>query len=616
MARRGKKKAAKPGQSGMPGGAAPRAAQRDDDGDHDGDVDAEDRDRGRTTRGPQVPPPVEWDVPPVPLRWLEQQHTTVSAKVVRAERKGDSSRLEEAKAEQQRLGSWLKQAGRSSDSGLEFKVKSEKTKIAKADKAVQKIRDTIKDRQGKIDEIQAEIEELRQQESHHLLRRGKLSDKVAYLSAQLHAEAMPKGREEQLQACRARMEEYGDPVFRVALEMLATMLPPSGAARHNMADGDSTASDATDLDGMASDDDDEPGGDAGADVADDGADDLGLRAQIGDARNHLDRLRHSCEAALANARAARKRSADGEEKDGDADGDEGMLPILSVAQVEELFGPQVRDAEAKLARLEWLAASRKESLILVPQLSIEDGIAPSHGLPSSSSTSDPRVGTLHQAEHRPQHHQDSQHDGHHHHQQHHHCPPHGDAFGGGAAKRLEATTVTAEARDARAAGDRIEAARAEEAAEHERACRVNAIIEQQEKEQAESDEQAERVRLAANDQKADVAVANRPVFSAAVATDVLVAPAAYGPAGAPPAEQQRNMRRNVGDGSIANAAASAAAPPVPRGRPSRWDKQEATERETNEPKDDRDEGARERSKTPRAVRRASGAQAADADMAD
>jgi hypothetical protein len=184
--------------------------------------------------------------------------------------------------------------------------------------------------------------------------------------------------------------------------------------------------------------------------------------------------------------------------------------------------------------------------------------------------------------------------------------------------RLEARTITAEARDARTAGDRIEAALAEEAAELERVRHVEAIIEQQEKEQAESDEQAERVRLAANDQNSVVSAIDRPASSTAAADDAPVGPAVYGPTGAPLAEQQRTMRRAVGDDSVANAAASAAAPPVPRGRPSRWDKQEATERETNETKGDRDEGARERSKTPRAVRRAPSGQAAaaDAEMAD
>jgi hypothetical protein len=316
---------------------------------------------------------------------------------------------------------------------------------------------------------------------------------------------------------------------------------------------------------------------------------------------------------LANARAAKKRSADGEGKSGDADGDDGMLPMLSIAQVEELFGPQVREAEAKLARLEWLAASRTESPIVVPQLSTEDGAASGNGLPSSSSTGDPRGGSSHQAGHRPQHHQGSRHDEHHHHQPHHQCPPHGEATGTGAARRLEATTVTAEARDARAAGDQIETARAEE---HERARRVNAIIEQQEREQEESDAQAERVRLAANDQKAGATAINRPAPSAAAAADVPAEPAVSGPTGAPLAEQQRAMRRTVGDDSVASAAASAAAPPVPRGRPSRWDKQEATDRETNEAKGDRDEGARGRSKTPRAVRRAVGGQSVDAEMAD
>jgi hypothetical protein len=555
-------------------------------------------------------------VPPVPLRWLEQKHSAVSARVVRAERRGDSSRLEEAKAEQDQLGSWLKQAGRSTDSGLEFKVKSEKAKIAKADKAVQRIRDTVKERQRKIDEIQAEIEELRRQESHHLLRRGKLSEKVAYLSAQLHAEAMPAGREEQLQACRARMEEYGDPVFRVALEMLATMLPPSGAACHHMADGDSTASVATDLDDMVTDVGDEHGDDGVAGGAGDGADGRGLREQTDEARHNLDRLRHSREAALANARAAKKRSSDGEEKGGDADGDEGMLPMLSVAQVEELFGPKVRDAEARLAHLEWLAASSKESPFMVPQLSIEDGAAPGNGLSSSSSTAVPQGGSSHQDERRPRHHQGSRHDDHHHHPLHHQRSPRAEATGRGAAKRLEATTVTAEARDARAAGDQIEAARAEELAEHERVLRVNAIIEQQEREQAESDEQAERVRLAANDSKIEVTAVTRSVPSAAAATDASAGPALYGPTGAPLAEQQRAMRGVAGDDSIANAAASAAAPPLPRGRPSRWDKQETSDKDTSEAKGEREEGARDRSKTPRAVRRAVGGQAADTDMAD
>ncbi len=185
-------------------------------------------DAARGAREARLPPPVEWDVPPVPLRWIKQMHDDVAAKVDAAKETGDGIGLRRAEKERKRYGGWLKQAGRMGDAGLEFGIKTVKTRLAKSERAVQKVQEEIKQREADIEELQREIVDLRAQGLRHQARCEKFRDKAAYLSAQLHAETIPTTRERELQECRARMLEIGDPSFKVALDMLATMLPPAG----------------------------------------------------------------------------------------------------------------------------------------------------------------------------------------------------------------------------------------------------------------------------------------------------------------------------------------------------------------------------------------------------
>ncbi len=571
-------------------------------------------DAARGLREARLPPPVEWDVPPVPLRWIRQMHADVAAKVDAAKESGDGVGLKKAEKERKRYGGWLKQAGGMGEAGLEFGVKSVKTRLAKAERAVQKVQDDIRQREASIEQIQQEIVDLRPQGLRHQARVDKFRDKVAYLSAQLHAETIPTSRERELQECRARMVEIGDPCFKVALDMLATMLPPSsGAQSFDIALDDSSGTDADDYPTDLDADDDGEG--CRDDRGDDGGGDLcegELRRHLEEASGTLQLILRGRDQAMANAKAAlrRKRSSDGEEKVNDADGDECMLPVLSVEQVEASFAPRLAEAQARVDHLRWLLTQSMSSVAASTA-----GRAP----PSCSPPQEPASSHLQpqqqQSEPQEQRHQDD-------------AQPQirqprrprstscdGAMRGKGAAvppplsvrsvaKDFEGRTITAEQRDSQRAARQIEQKIADDmsrlaadADELQRVVRVNAIIMQQNREQRELEAEVEAESEERGVQEGDRGVRQRRSSAGCDRDAPLLV---FGPTGASLEEQQRAMRMAGSDNANPPQACNPVAPPPPRGRTTRWDKDDADE-------------SRQRSKTPRAARRPSGSRTTMAD---
>ncbi len=558
-------------------------------------------DAARGALDARLPPPVEWDVPPVPLRWIKQMHDDVAARVDVAKEAGDGIELKRAQKERKKYGGWLKQAGRLGEASLEFGIKAVKTRLAKSERSVQRVQDEIKQREADIERIQREIVGLREQGVRHQARCDKFREKAAYLSAQLHAETIPTIREQELQECRSRMLEIGDPRFRVALDMLDTMLPPAGGAKSF----DITLDDSSDTDVECPTD-----FDADADVGDcHGGQDGGsagvlcegeLRLHLEEASGRLQLILRGRDQALANAKAAlrRKRSSDGEEKSNDADGDEVMLPVLTTEQVDSSYGPQIAEAQSRVDHLRWLLTQATSH---IPPASVGGG--PPSCSPAQASSSS-------------------------HHQQHQCSGPreeqlpnavqnqdrrsssarsascdlaarrHGAAVPPPLAVRsvaqsLDDRTVTAEQRDAQRAARRIEqeirngiSDLAAGADELQRVVRVNAVIMEQNQEQRE---------LEAEIEEREAQAANRGVRQRRGAADASERDAPlllFGPTGAPLGEQQRAMRMAGTDGANLPQAGGLAAPLPPRGRTTRWDRNDA-------------DGSRQRSKTPRTARRPS-----------
>ncbi len=558
-------------------------------------------DAARGAREPRLPPPVEWDVPPVPLRWIKQMHDDVAAKVDAAKETGDGIGLKRAERERRRYGGWLKQAGRMGEASLEFGIKAVKTRLAKSERAAQKVQEEIKQREADIEDIQRQIGDLRAQGLRHQARCEKFRDKAAYLSAQLHAETIPTARERELQECRARMLEIGDPSFKVALDMLATMLPPSeGVRSFDMAMDDSSCTDGDDCPTDLDADVDDGGGereDGGVGVLCEGE----LRMHLQEANGRLQLILRGRDQAMANARAAlrKKRSSDGEEKSNDVDGDEGMLPVLSPEQVDSSYAPQIAEVQSRIDHLRWMLTQSTSHVAVGAGGSGLPSRSPAQALPSSHQGLQQQHSEL-----REQQQQDdvqhqtrqprlsrsvscdaaSRRDG-------AEVPP--PLSVRGVAQSLDSRTVTAEQRDAQRAARQIErevmegiSDLAADASELERVVRVNAVIMEQNREQRELEAEAEDREAQAGNRGV------RQRRSSVDASDRDAPLLVFGPTGAPLGEQQRAMRMAGTEGTHPPQAAGPVAPPPPRGRTTKWDRDDA-------------DGSRQRSKTPRAARRPS-----------
>ncbi len=552
--------------------------------------EAEDDEQGERgqQRGPQqdhgarLPPPVEWDVPPVPRRWLRQLQESAAAKADRARGRGNDAKAEKAEAEQRRLDEWIKQTGGTGESGLEFKIKAEKSRLARSQKAAEKVQGAIRKVENDIKRLQAEIDELRNQEQWHVARCETLKEQITYMSAQLHAEAMPT-RESELQRARARMQEIGDPAFAVVLDMLDTMVPPeAGAQLYNLAEDDTSSSDVGNDDDQT---DLEMGGDEHDAQRAAPAASGPANAALAEARGRLATILKARAAALDSAKAAqrRKRSSDGEEKSTDYAGDAEMVGALSASEVESFFAVQLAEAEATVQRLEALV---DDEVPVVPPAEPQRGQHQARDGDADEETPTTWGG------------------------------PAALGSAGGASTHIATAGTTGAHATAGDIEDQIIrdlGGLAAAATTLQDITAINQQIMEQNREQAVQDEESERLRYEANGVDYDAIQGARTTEEnnrRAAAAAALASPlATFGPTGAPLMEQQLALRRAGAEGTTAAPAAGRASSPAPRARSTRWERVGSAESQAEE-----HEGRpRSRSKSPRGGR---GPRAADTMSAD
>ncbi len=343
---------------------------------------------------------------------------------------------------------------------------------------------------------------------------------------------------------KAKLEQSGEPAYRVLIDMLSAMVPPTRDADvFDMAANDSS-SDTTFTD--AGDSGAEGGGMHGQRETARLADQMLVQIDLEQAKQRLDMHLRGRSVAVDNAKAAGRRKrlrGDAGEKLQDWDEDEKM--VLTVAQVEGLFEERIKEARGEAHRLESMLlecipvpppATPQQQPQTHHRDSPRDTIAASsghNGGPCPTPVLQPTA-----------------------------CadtPPPPRAMGGRAiAARLEASTVTAEMADARAAASDIERRIAEEmealAANTEAKKKVieanNQII-QQNAEQATLDAEVAAMRLA---------IHGFPLQPGGYAAQLMAAPAVahvasplavFGPTGASLAEQQLSMRRATAQGAAA-----------------------------------------------------------------
>ncbi len=503
-------------------------------------------------RGGHLPSPLEWATPPLPRKLLGQLHSAAAARADKQKEKGNDQKAQKAREEEQRLGDWYKQAG--GQKSLELQVKKDRAKLDAAQRNAKKA-------QGEIERMELQIVSLREAIAREADKQKAYEDKaqvlrgrVAYASAQMHAEALAPSEERDLQLARAKLEESGDPVYSSLLRILATMVPPPlGTEYHNFAEDDSSSS-ATDFDMEQGDvtfvgarcDLGPVGGGTSGDTA---------PSPLAYARRRLEELLEEKEAALMHAnrkhnqRQQNKRNREGDSKEGDSQGDVDLVPPVSDGWLRAHFDRKIEEARDELHRLEHEMGER----IPVPIIA-DDAAHESHG-------------------HDPPHHQQ-------------------------AAAAAAAPACTSGGRDAARAGATPAAASRD--AELLRVREVNVAIQRQNLEQAIQDMEIEKARMEANGIDSGLWLASRSEedrMRDRAAAEALESPlAVYGPTGTSLAEQQHAMRAAADAGGL-------------RGRTTRWERLDEG--------DDHGRSMEERERSPRPGRREAGsADGKDSDAGD
>ncbi len=350
-------------------------AQRGEPRGHD--ADARDGD-GDPAHPPRLPPPVAFDVPMVPIRWIKDRRQSLARRAEAARAQGgDASKAQRAEEAEKRLGEWVRQVG-ATDQAVANKLRACKGKLERSDKAIVRVAEDIKAAERDIVTIQDKISRLQLEERTHRERRDALAAQVRYLSSQVYAAALPS-KEDGLRIAFQRMEELGDPALRAAMDMLAPMVAPAAdaLATFHIAAGD-TSSDGGGGDDISIDGDvTPPGPGLPSGARGSGAD---LLAELDEAKRLLSEAHGARDEELYCAQAARRRKrhvgAD-EPKPEHDDGDVEMVAVLTEHQIEEKHAARIQQA---CHRVQDLAARIKDHSELIPPR------GPTHATPAATSS--------------------------------------------------------------------------------------------------------------------------------------------------------------------------------------------------------------------------------------
>ncbi len=290
----------------------------------------------------------------VPIAWIRNRRKELAERAEAERARGRCTRTRRAEAAGERLDAWVKQVG-ATDQAVANKLKTDKGRLARTEKAIARVHADIASAEKQIEEAKERIVALRAEECSHQGRRGTLLERIAYLSSQVYAAAVPS-REEEIRRALERMRQIGEPVLQAALDVLAPMVsPPEGAlAAFNIATGDTTSDDDAHLDSNDDNADPPPCASHPPPRAGTGNETVvaAAAAELADAKAALRQLCDARDADLQNAVASaarRKRQLDGDDaKPTDGDGDDSMGATAIEDQVRQAYAARIEEARGRV----------------------------------------------------------------------------------------------------------------------------------------------------------------------------------------------------------------------------------------------------------------------------
>ncbi len=102
------------------------------------------------------------------------------------------------------IGRMLHQAGGPSENSLVNSTRNARRGITKSDKAIDKVRNDIEEKEKEIERLRDELIGLRAKEQRYAARKDAFTRQAEFLASQQHAEALTESRREALRVARAR----------------------------------------------------------------------------------------------------------------------------------------------------------------------------------------------------------------------------------------------------------------------------------------------------------------------------------------------------------------------------------------------------------------------------
>ncbi len=318
-----------------------------------------------------LPPLRGWAVPSVPRAAILRDAKAAADRASQLASAGAKpSRLRRAEAKKEAAEQQVRIAGGPNSRSLLWQIKNEEEHIEKADKAVQKELADIEGRRESIRQLTAEIEAGEELVQRHRARREEAVARLRYLSNQKWVESVPDEWIAHFKTLAQTLGETRHQAHAMVQTLVDLMVPPVASVDLSAADSESEDGDGGRGSAGAS---ASPSSGTSRTMAE--SDDGGADGREGDGRNWIEqRRRHeqrlqAAEAELEQLRARRlsvvacaqardtregqvKRAlgADGVKSE-DANGDEEMVPGLSVAQAGSMHQRQMEDLVAEIAAL-------------------------------------------------------------------------------------------------------------------------------------------------------------------------------------------------------------------------------------------------------------------------
>ncbi len=327
-------------------------------GSNEGGTEGEQRpeDEGFRSAEEDLPPQRVFVVPGEPREAILRKSEAAAARAKRAKERGaKDEKVRQAEAEAEEWAKRLREAGGASPTTLLFQIRGEEKKKQNSIKAIEQLEKRILEEEDEILKKRLGIQKLQRAVERHGGRLEASERRLAYLTAQKHAESIELGKISQLRAAAALLASQRDEAYSPILEHLASILPQE---MHEMEEGDTSGSPSASGDSGTEEEMDEEGPSRQIDWRQySGKYAVQLQSARAELRAAQKGMLEAVEAARGGIRETNKRSLGGDEpKEGDREGDVGMVPTLTPEQAEDLHRSRVRAAAKEYRHLQAMAA--------------------------------------------------------------------------------------------------------------------------------------------------------------------------------------------------------------------------------------------------------------------